>query len=99
MKTKQWTKPLVVGLTIPTLMLASSAFAAQSDKTIQRSQTTQQERMENRQGSASHIYRASQLVGAGCSSPHSKFCKLGCLRDFAIFSRVYQRGITEINGV
>jgi hypothetical protein len=35
----------------------------------------------------------------GCSSPHSKFCKLGCLRDFAIFSRVYQRGITEINRV
>jgi transposase-like protein len=36
---------------------------------------------------------------AGCSSPHSKFCKLGCLRDFAIFSMVYQRGITEINRV
>lgn len=39
MKMKPWTKPLVVGLTIPTLMLASSAFAGQSDKTIQQTQT------------------------------------------------------------
>jgi hypothetical protein len=40
-----------------------------------------------------------RTIADGCSSPHSKFCKLGCLRDFAIFSRVYQRGITEINRV
>jgi class 3 adenylate cyclase len=37
--------------------------------------------------------------GGGCSSSHSKLCRLGCLRDFAIFSMVYQRGITEINRV
>jgi sporulation protein YlmC with PRC-barrel domain len=82
MKPKQWTKPLVVGLTIPTLMLASSAFAAQSDKTIQRSQTTQQERMENRQGSASHIYRASQLVGADVENVQGD--NLGEIHDVVI---------------
>jgi hypothetical protein len=38
-------------------------------------------------------------LGCGCSSSHSKLCRLGCLRDFAIFSMVYQRGITEINRV
>lgn len=82
MKTKQWTKPLVVGLTIPTLMLASTAFAAQSDKTVQRTQTTQQERMESRQESASHIYRTSQLVGANVENAQGN--NLGEIHDVVI---------------
>jgi sporulation protein YlmC with PRC-barrel domain len=82
MKTKQWTKPLVVGLTIPTLMLASSAFAAQSDKTIHRTETTTQERMGSRQITTPHIYRTSQLIGANVEN--IKGDNLGEINDVVI---------------
>jgi hypothetical protein len=42
---------------------------------------------------------SARRLASGCSSSHSKLCRLGCLRDFAIFSMVYQRGITEITRV
>jgi sporulation protein YlmC with PRC-barrel domain len=83
MKMKQWTKPLVVGLTVPTLMLASTAFAAQSDKTMQRTQTTtQQEHIKSRQATDAHIYRASQLVGADVENAQGN--NLGEIYDVVI---------------
>jgi sporulation protein YlmC with PRC-barrel domain len=65
MKTiKPWITPLGVGLTLATFALGSTTFAAQGDQVGQPPVTTRQDRTENQHSSASHIYKASQLIDA-----------------------------------
>ena len=83
MSLKQLSKSFVISLTVPAIMLASTAFAAEKEmKTTTPAQKTQQERMGTQAPPATDILKISDVIGQNVENPQGD--NLGEINDVVV---------------
>jgi sporulation protein YlmC with PRC-barrel domain len=83
MSLEQLSKSFVISLTVPAIMLASAAFAAEKEmKTTTPVQKTQQERMVTQAQPATDILKISDVIGQNVENPQGD--NLGEISDVVV---------------